>query len=670
MTIRAHRWARPLSGALAAALAVVVAASPARASAADASAVIQIYPLASATVQPDPGQTTGGCTVSVVVETTAFFSEGVRVTDVSVEFDNGAVLGKHDQHRFDSKVDMDSFTFTWPLGGPIPAFIPGDYKATVKWQAHNGNGLSTAYATVVTKAMTIRLEPAVVKLGTETKCEMNKEVWKYATRALDLREHADQIREGCPKCASYLDSVAAGDDTMAELAADLAMDPPDPNFTTMPTAVAPATPDIQAGDGVSAAAASAFRDLNALQAEAFGQGRAAVSAIERAQGARAAGDSTWESRQSVAAAGFLTALATQLERMPTASEALASQLAASGIPNPTADQARAQAVAANARRNGPPPVLGFPNWYKDQAKLSDDQIEHIGVRQVLAARNFGNPITLRDALTDAGFKNSTRAAADALRANATALTAQPLLNYAGEQGSPSPAPTTSATPRATQTSLVNNGGFDSQAIPTGASYQTLTAGKETLNGWRLERGSVDVVGEGGGRAATGRQFVDLSGNNTSAGMGVIAQDIAVTPGHTYRLSFQLSGNPNGIPAVKALQVTFGDQQKTFTFDTKGHTNNDLGWTTQTMEFASCDKSTVTVRFASQTEGSRGPNIDDIVVTDVGGASCLPFPLWLIWLGVGLLLAAAAAVLYYRWRVAQRRRSVATTEQPPADAPGS
>jgi hypothetical protein len=76
------------------------------------------------------------------------------------------------------------------------------------------------------------------------------------------------------------------------------------------------------------------------------------------------------------------------------------------------------------------------------------------------------------------------------------------------------------------------------------------------------------------------------------------------------MSFQMSGNPNGDPQVKTIQVSLGGRQETFTFDVKGHTNADLGWVTHTVEYCA-NASTLTVEFTSKTDGTGGPNLDNV-----------------------------------------------------------
>jgi choice-of-anchor C domain-containing protein len=198
-------------------------------------------------------------------------------------------------------------------------------------------------------------------------------------------------------------------------------------------------------------------------------------------------------------------------------------------------------------------------------------------------------------------------------------------------------------------------------LPKGWSYQTITAGKAPgLGAWTIQRGSVDVVASPGANAATGGQFVDLNGNDTKDA-GIITQEVSGVSGHTYRLSFQLAGNPNGDPPLKTLDVSLGDKKESFSFDTKGHTNADLGWATHTVE--GCGSSKFTVKFESTTKGIRGPNIDNVMLTDLGSGCGSGIPLWLIIVSIVLLLALGAAAYFYL----RRKRSAAPAVEPASTA---
>jgi choice-of-anchor C domain-containing protein len=260
------------------------------------------------------------------------------------------------------------------------------------------------------------------------------------------------------------------------------------------------------------------------------------------------------------------------------------------------------------------------------------------------------------------------------------LIANPLVNYLPDDASPAPAPSSGAPSTRSQTvtegtSLLANSGFETPVLPAGTAYQTVSAGKPPgLGAWTVQKGSVDVVAAPGAQAATGGQFIDLNGNDTSNGTGIITQDVEVRTGHRYALSFQLAGNPNGDPPDKTLDASLGSHKQSFTFNTKGHTNDDLGWTTHTMTYAACGgQRTVTVTFASTTTGSRGPNLDNVVLADMGETSCSGgFPWWWILLaGVLVAGAAIAVVLYARRQRAARPPSGQTDdtgavpETPPA-----
>jgi choice-of-anchor C domain-containing protein len=278
--------------------------------------------------------------------------------------------------------------------------------------------------------------------------------------------------------------------------------------------------------------------------------------------------------------------------------------------------------------------------------------------------------TLADTFTDPAQATHINDTDAALRDTAAALTANPLVNFSADTtptAGPSPTTTTTAGPAPSPgpessaptgdglptATVLNNGGFEQPALLAGTSYQTLDAGKSPgLAGWTIAKGSVDLVA-GGGQAATGGQFIDLNGNDTPNQAGVITQTAAVVAGHRYRLSFQLAGNPNGDPAVKTVQASLADQQQTFTFDTTGHTNAKLGWVTDTLE-ACAANSSLTVTLASQTQGIRGPNLDSVVLADIGSCGASGWPWWVIALIIVVVLVAMVLVVVY----VRRRRGPA------------
>jgi hypothetical protein len=78
------------------------------------------------------------------------------------------------------------------------------------------------------------------------------------------------------------------------------------------------------------------------------------------------------------------------------------------------------------------------------------------------------------------------------------------------------------------------------------------------------------------------------------------------------VEFDLAGNFAGGPAVKTVQVSAAGTTQTFTFDTTGKSQNNMGWDTKHWEFTATDTETV-IEFASLTAGGYGPALDNVKV---------------------------------------------------------
>ncbi len=163
--------------------------------------------------------------------------------------------------------------------------------------------------------------------------------------------------------------------------------------------------------------------------------------------------------------------------------------------------------------------------------------------------------------------------------------------------------------------LVRDGSFEAfSSIAATSVFQTIDS-RATVGAWMVVEGGVDLVGPGSAVAFDGNQFIDLNGNGLDP--GVIEQLIPTSQGRRYSVSFHMSGNTNGDPIVKELEVGFGDQLRRYLFDTSGHTNDNLGW--EAHQFTAnpdCGSSSV-LSFRSLTPGDKGPNIDAISVIDAG-----------------------------------------------------
>ncbi|WCJ59534.1 choice-of-anchor C family protein [Fontisphaera persica] len=164
-----------------------------------------------------------------------------------------------------------------------------------------------------------------------------------------------------------------------------------------------------------------------------------------------------------------------------------------------------------------------------------------------------------------------------------------------------------------------NGGFEEPAIP--APYRVFSAG-QTLSGWVVESGTVEIVGPYW-QAAEGAQSLDLNGIFEQ--IGTIYQDVPTVPGESYRLRFALSGNPEGGPNNKTLQVHWQNQLLAdLTFDTTGFSKTNMGW--RYHEFVVTATGSVTrLKFQSTCSSFCGPVLDDISVLSLTATNPPPPP---------------------------------------------
>jgi choice-of-anchor C domain-containing protein len=158
-------------------------------------------------------------------------------------------------------------------------------------------------------------------------------------------------------------------------------------------------------------------------------------------------------------------------------------------------------------------------------------------------------------------------------------------------------------------SLINNGGFEAGTEP--GAFTQVNAGGTNITDWIVNSGSVDYIGTYW-NASEGSRSIDLSGSEA----GVISQTFTTVIGNTYKVTFDLAGNPAGGPTVKTLTVSAtGGTTDPYTFDTTGKTTIDMGWTSKTYNFVATSTST-TLTFASTTAGYFGPALDNVVVEAV------------------------------------------------------
>jgi choice-of-anchor C domain-containing protein len=169
-----------------------------------------------------------------------------------------------------------------------------------------------------------------------------------------------------------------------------------------------------------------------------------------------------------------------------------------------------------------------------------------------------------------------------------------------------------------QKSLLVNGSFE-QGPPV-SSYVNVRGGATSIEGWVVTGEGIDYIGSLWA-ASDGKHSIDLDGSAPSAetppyDRGGVAQTFATTPGKTYRVTFDMAGNPFHGPIRKPMRVSAANQHMDFTFDITGKNTRNMGWVSETWTFTANSKST-TLEFRSLTVSPGtgwGAVIDNVSVT--------------------------------------------------------
>jgi choice-of-anchor C domain-containing protein len=165
---------------------------------------------------------------------------------------------------------------------------------------------------------------------------------------------------------------------------------------------------------------------------------------------------------------------------------------------------------------------------------------------------------------------------------------------------------------AVASAALTNGSFESGPF-TGAPYDEFAAGSTALTGWTIDSGSLESIGSYWA-ASDGTRSLDLNGCCQPA---TISQELATTVGASYVVTFDLSGNPTGGPAVKTLTVgATGGSTEAMSFDVvaTGATLADMKWSTREYSFGATSSTTV-LTFSSTTPAGAGPALDNVRITE-------------------------------------------------------
>jgi choice-of-anchor C domain-containing protein len=168
-----------------------------------------------------------------------------------------------------------------------------------------------------------------------------------------------------------------------------------------------------------------------------------------------------------------------------------------------------------------------------------------------------------------------------------------------------------AGPAAAVFTAPTNASFESGTfVDNGVGFQQLNAGDTSIDGWTIGGNSVDWIATYW-PAADGAMSIDLNGVNA----GSLSQSFATTIGNTYTVTFALSGNPEGDPAVKTLDVSAtGAAPVSYSYDASLNELTNMNWATEEYIFVATSAST-TLTFTSTIAGAFGPALDNVVVSE-------------------------------------------------------
>jgi choice-of-anchor C domain-containing protein len=136
---------------------------------------------------------------------------------------------------------------------------------------------------------------------------------------------------------------------------------------------------------------------------------------------------------------------------------------------------------------------------------------------------------------------------------------------------------------ASATTIIQDGNFDNPPVLNPFLEHFGGSSFGTGNIWQVLGGSVDEVGTYWNNPVAGGGSVDLDG----LAPGGISQAFTTGAG-TYKLSFYLSGNPDGGDSTKSVAVSVGNvSNELFTYDVTGANNHaDMNYVLESLIFTS------------------------------------------------------------------------------------
>jgi choice-of-anchor C domain-containing protein len=175
--------------------------------------------------------------------------------------------------------------------------------------------------------------------------------------------------------------------------------------------------------------------------------------------------------------------------------------------------------------------------------------------------------------------------------------------------------------------LIQNDSFETATVNPD-SFLQLDAVSTVITGWTVSQGAIDYIGTFW-QASEGARSLDLQG----LASGGIQQTFNTTIGETYRVTFDLAGNPFGGSAIKEMRVSAGGSSADFSFDITGKSNSNMGWLSKSWDFTA-NSTTTTLEFIGLGNSNAGAALDNVSVIAVPEPSSMLGLLGLGVLGIG------------------------------------
>jgi Protein of unknown function (DUF642)/PEP-CTERM motif len=150
---------------------------------------------------------------------------------------------------------------------------------------------------------------------------------------------------------------------------------------------------------------------------------------------------------------------------------------------------------------------------------------------------------------------------------------------------------------------------DPSAAPAGVIFQTYNGG--TMGVWNVQ-GSIDLIGSYWNGPPIGGNSVDLNGNF----QGGISQTFFAAPG-TYVVGFYLSGNPDGQPTTKSVDVSLEPaiNDPIYMYNATLDGNHNLSYDFHSFDFTSTG-GLYTLSFKSDDPGAFGGVVGGVTISAV------------------------------------------------------